>query len=303
MTRRSVQRAGTRLFCRGIDDNGHVANFVETEQIVEFNGDKVSFVQTRGSMPFYWHQTPNLRYKPPPEMIPGKDHMTSCIKHFDQQLSFYGRQVCVNLVDQKRAEGELEKTFRILITQMNNPQVRYEAFDFHKECKGMKYQRANILIDRLAQDLEQFSVFHLRSDGVLLSVQNGVFRTNCIDCLDRTNVIQSMFARRSLNDTFVKLGLLRSGNKFENVSPSFEGVFKNVWADNADLISKQYSGTGALKTDFTRTGKRTKNGLVKDGANSLARYYLNNFSDGFRQVRRFLLNIRYFLQTIMYISK
>lgn len=25
-----------------------------------------------------------------------------------------------------------------------------------------------------------------------------------------------------------------------------------VWADNADYISLQYAGTGALKTDFTR---------------------------------------------------
>lgn len=34
--------------------------------------------------------------------------------------------------------------------------------------------------------------------GAVVSVQQGVFRTNCIDCLDRTNVVQSMFARQSL---------------------------------------------------------------------------------------------------------
>lgn len=49
------------------------------------------------------------------------------------------------------------------------------------------------------------------------------------------------------------------------------------------MVSVQYSGTGALKTDFTRTGKRTRMGLVKDGVNSLTRYYKNNFADGFRQ--------------------
>ncbi|GAA6083858.1 phosphatidylinositol-3-phosphatase SAC1-B isoform X1, partial [Tachysurus ichikawai] len=47
--------------------------------------------------------------------------------------------------------------------------------------------------------------------------------------------------------------------------------------------AKQYAGTGALKTDFTRTGKRTQWGLVMDGWNSMIRYYKNNFSDGFRQ--------------------
>lgn len=35
---------------------------------------------------------------------------------------------------------------------------------------------------------------------------------------------------------------------------------------------------------FTRTGKRTRWGLLMDGWNSIIRYYKNNFSDGFRQV-------------------
>jgi hypothetical protein len=60
-----------------------------------------------------------------------------------------------------------------------------------------------------------------------------------------------------------------------------------VWANNADTISSQYTGTGALKTDFTRTGKRTLKGALNDGLNSITRYYLNNFSDGFRQVHKF----------------
>ena len=40
-----------RLFMRGIDSSGHVANMVETEQIVEFQGDRVSFVQVSGNPP------------------------------------------------------------------------------------------------------------------------------------------------------------------------------------------------------------------------------------------------------------
>lgn len=64
---------------------------------------------------------------------------------------------------------------------------------------------------------------------------------------------------------------------------SFEFVFKNTWADNADACARQYAGTGALKTDFTRTGRRTHLGLLKDGYNSVIRYYMNNFYDGFRQ--------------------
>lgn len=56
-----------------------------------------------------------------------------------------------------------------------------------------------------------------------------------------------------------------------------------MWADNADALSIPYSGTGALKTDFTRTGKRTRTGLVNDFNNSAIRYIKNNYLDGSRQ--------------------
>ena len=101
--------------------------------------------------------------------------------------------------------------------------------------------------------------------------------------LDRTNVVQSMLAKRSLQQTLIKLGIMTNGQTLESVGSGMLYLFKGVWADNADLVSVQYSGTGALKTDFTRTGKRTKQGLMKDGMNSLTRYYKNNFNDGFRQ--------------------
>lgn len=48
-------------------------------------------------------------------------------------------------------------------------------------------------------------------------------------------------------------------------------------------MSRAYSGTGALKTDYTRTGKRSKEGALQDGVNSVVRYVKNNFLDGPRQ--------------------
>lgn len=50
MSRRSCHRAGTRYNIRGIDTDGHVANFVETEQIVETGNTRCSYVQVLFSM-------------------------------------------------------------------------------------------------------------------------------------------------------------------------------------------------------------------------------------------------------------
>ena len=36
-----------------------------------------------------------------------------------------------------------------------------------------------------------------------------------------------------------------------------------------------------MKTDFTRTGKRTIWGAIDDGKHSMIRYYINNFWDGY----------------------
>ena len=63
----------------------------------------------------------------------------------------------------------------------------------------------------------------------------------------------------------------------------FQDTFKNVWANNADTLSLQYSGTEALKNDFTRTGKRSLIGLLNDGYNSVQRIYKSHFKDEERQ--------------------
>ena len=56
ISRLSSERAGTRFNVRGTNDDGHVANFVETEQVIYLDNSISSFIQTRGSVPLYWEQ-------------------------------------------------------------------------------------------------------------------------------------------------------------------------------------------------------------------------------------------------------
>uniref|UniRef100_A0A452TGI1 Phosphatidylinositol-3-phosphatase SAC1 n=1 Tax=Ursus maritimus TaxID=29073 RepID=A0A452TGI1_URSMA len=282
ISRRSCFRAGVRYYVRGIDSEGHAANFVETEQIVHYNGSRASFVQTRGSIPVFWSQRPNLKYKPRPLINKVANHMDGFQRHFDSQVIIYGKQVIINLVNQKGSEKPLEQAFATMVSSLGSGMIRYIAFDFHKECKNMRWDRLSILLDQVAEIQDELSYFLVDTAGMVVTSQEGVFRSNCMDCLDRTNVIQSLLARRSLQAQLQRLGVLHVGQKLEEQN-EFEKIYKNAWADNANACAKQYAGTGALKTDFTRTGKRTQLGLLMDGWNSLIRYYKNNFSDGFRQ--------------------
>ncbi|XP_061814390.1 phosphatidylinositol-3-phosphatase SAC1-B isoform X1 [Nerophis lumbriciformis] len=282
ISRRSCFRAGVRYYVRGIDSEGHAANYVETEQIVQCNTAKASFVQTRGSIPFYWSQRPNLKYKPRPQISKTVNHLDGFQRHFDSQILLYGKQVILNLINQKGSEKPLEQAFEKMVASLGNGTIKYVAFDFHRECSRMRWHRLQLLLDMVAELQEEFGYFLVDSDGKVLLNQEGAFRSNCMDCLDRTNVIQSLLARRSLQSQLRRMGILHANQHLEDQA-DFEKMYKNAWADNADACAKQYAGTGALKTDFTRTGKRTQWGLLMDGWNSMIRYYKNNFSDGFRQ--------------------
>ncbi|CCG81867.1 putative Phosphoinositide phosphatase [Taphrina deformans PYCC 5710] len=294
ISRRSRHRAGTRYFTRGIDAQGNVSNFNETEQLVLMDSTgkssivdgqiKISYVQTRGSVPAYWAEVNDLKYKPRLRVFSQKDAAIAARLHFDQQLKFYGDQYCVNLVNQKGHELPVKKAFEDVVRQLNDREIHYVYFDFHHECKGMRWDRVQILIDQLEDGLIKQGYCHVdstKSDSIVAK-QSSVVRTNCMDCLDRTNVVQSALARWMLTRQMRALGILgplETTAQFEK----FEFMFRNVWADNANTVSMSYSGTGALKTDFTRTGKRSKEGAASDGWNSIVRYLRNNYGDGPRQ--------------------
>lgn len=279
--RRNVKRVGTRYFVRGVDKEGNVANAVETEQIIFHNNAATSLVQVRGSIPVFWRQTPSLKYKPKLLIYGGEIETPPAFRrHFEELKKFYNRVVAINLIDQKGSELQLGNAYEKEAKKY--PDLKYVAFDFHHQCRNMRWDRLSILMDQINDDVQK-NGFFFAEHGKIQKVQEGIFRTNCIDNLDRTNVVQGLIAKRSLADQFLQLGIFTNPNdKVENY-PTFEHVLKNVWADHADVVSLQYSGTGALKTDFTRTGKRTVQGALNDGVNSVMRYYYNNFTDGFRQ--------------------
>ncbi|EME87897.1 uncharacterized protein MYCFIDRAFT_26543 [Pseudocercospora fijiensis CIRAD86] len=340
ITRRSRHRTGTRYLSRGIDEDGHVSNYNETEQSIILNdnassgmmsyaGDRgfangkavsgpetqvLSYVQTRGSVPVYWAEINTLHYTPKLQIRGVEAAANAARKHFDEQIRLYGENYMVNLVNQKgremRVKDAYEQMVKILqstpqehvesdrrtserfdVIEPGNQQgwydhLHYIYFDFHNETKGLKWYRAQLLLDQLKDGLTEGGYFHgidMPSGGVdVRRRQTAVVRTNCMDCLDRTNVVQSMLGRWALTRMLIDLGLLRSGETAQD-DQTFEHLFRNVWADNADVVSKTYSGTGALKTDFTRTGNRTRAGMLQDLSNSCTRYVRNNFADGPRQ--------------------
>ncbi|KAG0259832.1 hypothetical protein BG011_002353, partial [Mortierella polycephala] len=285
ISRRSRERSGLRYQRRGIDEEGNAANFVETEQLLRIVRDdsshQVSFVQTRGSIPLFWSQSP-YRLKPVPVMNRTEhENQVGFKKHIENLLQRYGRQVFINLVEQRGLEQIAGSAFTRYVEKLAEPQI-----------EGMRYENIDRLIKILETPFQELGYCWLAKKNSSqdndeaferLYSQKGAIRTNCMDCLDRTNVVQSAIGRYILNHQLLRLGIASFPDKGLSVYEDFENTFNHVWANNGDAISREYAGTSALKGDFTRTGKRNLQGMINDATNSVARMYQNTFKDYFRQ--------------------
>lgn len=117
-------------------------------------------------------------------------------------------------------------------------------------------------------------------------------RTNCLDCLDRTNVIQTRISWKVLEKMFTFLQIDNNTissifNQNENFFTLGENYFKegikNIWAENGDLISIQYAGTESTITTVTKTGGHTFKGFIKHSIATVSRFYQGSFEDDFKQ--------------------
>ncbi|KAK4480007.1 hypothetical protein RD792_013064 [Penstemon davidsonii] len=278
----SHAKYGTRMWRRGADSDGFVANFVETEQIIQLNGYTASFIQVRGSIPLLWDQIVDLTYKPKFEIVKLEEAPRVVERHFLDLRKKYGNVLAVDLVNKDGGEGRLCEKFGNAMQHIASDDVRYLHFDFHRICGHVHFERLSILYDQIEDFLIKNRYLLLNEKGEKVEEQVGVVRTNCIDCLDRTNVTQSMIARKMLEFQLQRLGVF-SAEETISTHANFDESFKILWANHGDDISIQYSGTPALKGDFVRFGQRTVQGILNDGWNALMRYYLNNFRDGTKQ--------------------
>ena len=66
--------------------------------------------------------------------------------------------------------------------------------------------------------------FRINEDGSnAQKIQTGVVRTNCMDNLDRTNVVQATIAKWTLNQQLRELGILSAEDSIDN----YEAISKD----------------------------------------------------------------------------
>ncbi|KXJ95202.1 SacI homology domain-domain-containing protein [Microdochium bolleyi] len=307
IARRSRFYAGARFLKRGTNDLGYVANDVETEQIVSDSlttsfhapGPKLyaspqftSYVQHRGSIPLYWSQdSTGVTPKPPIELNLIDPFYTPAALHFDNLFERYGSPVYVlNLIKAKERqprETKLLDEYTKAIDYMNQflPQehkIIHKAWDMSRAAKS---KTGNVIdtLEGIAETVISTTGFFQNGDGDITPslVQNGVARTNCIDCLDRTNAAQFILGKRALGHQLHALGILEE--TYIEYDTDAVNMLTHMYHDHGDSIAVQYGGSQLVNTmeTYRRINQWTSNS--RDMIESFKRYYNNSFLDAQRQ--------------------
>lgn len=125
--------------------------------------------------------------------------------------------------------------------------------------------------------------------------QHGVLRTNCIDCLDRTNGGQFAVAMRFLYYALGSLGIISGSEMLESSSVGKQAILYSLmqmYGEMGDKIALQYGGSEAhnkvlagknVSSGSTSTSSSSSSGKQSEFLTSIKRYYSNAFTDMVKQ--------------------
>ena len=99
------------------------------------------------------------------------------------------------------------------------------------------------------------------------TLQRGVVRTNCIDCLDRTNVAQFAVGRTLLRQQLLTLGFVLSSDVLEVAN----NLLMRMYEEMGTQLALQYGGSQAVGTPNSNA--------ARDFLQSVKRFYRNTFTD------------------------
>lgn len=211
--------------------------------------------------------------------------------HFDNMFLRYGSPIiALNLVKARERtprESLLLKEYTQAIEYLNQflpreHQIRHIAWDMSRASKGSGLDVIDTLEAVASHVLDSTGFFHNGSnERNPPKVQNGVCRTNCIDCLDRTNAAQFIIGKRALGHQLHALGVISETNlEFDTDAVN---LFTHMWHDHGDTIAVQYAGSHLVNTMETYRKINAWTSRSRDMIENFRRYYTNSFLDAQRQ--------------------
>ncbi|KAJ2732362.1 phosphatidylinositol-3,5-bisphosphate 5-phosphatase [Coemansia sp. Cherry 401B] len=267
-----------------------------------------AYVQHRGSIPLFWSQeTSGITPKPPIEINVRDPYFVEAGRHFDSLFHRYGTPVIVlNLIKTKertKRESALGEEFSEGLHYLNQflprgKKIRYLAWDMSRAKKNRQEDVLAILEVIAEETLTLTGYFHngselysnylkrraagdVRAQRKRPRRQTGIVRSNCIDCLDRTNAAQSIIGKVALAHQLFELGQIDEPYLSFNTDAAM--IIEEMYHDLGNTIALQYGGSHLVNTVQTYRRSTNWRSHSRDIVESLRRYYSNSLLDMERQ--------------------
>ncbi|KAJ1961232.1 phosphatidylinositol-3,5-bisphosphate 5-phosphatase, partial [Dipsacomyces acuminosporus] len=272
------------------------------------NPSYTSYVQHRGSIPLFWSQdTSGMVPKPPIEINVRDPYFVEAGKHFDSLFRRYGAPVIVlNLIKTKertKRESVLGEEFSEGLRYLNQflpkgKKIRYVAWDMSRANKN-RQEDVLAILEVIAEETlaltgffhngpELYSNYLKRRNGgdarprrTNICKQTGIVRSNCIDCLDRTNAAQSIIGKVVLAHQLFALGQISEPYLSFNTDAAM--IIEEMYHDLGNTIALQYGGSHLVNTVQTYRRNTNWRSHSRDIVEALRRYYSNSLLDMERQ--------------------
>ncbi|KAJ3367772.1 Phosphatidylinositide phosphatase SAC1 [Allomyces arbusculus] len=276
ISRIRTNRLGRRYYSRGLDPvTAHCSNTAETELVIWRwdQPDRVAaFVQWRGSVPLEWTQLPCGFEAKPAVVLSARPKLADPVRTYldvTGASARFERTVLVDLLDlASHAESALSTAFAASsvgidgATYVSCPVARRDRFAYSTAART--------------------ALAHLPRDGTLITVaesgrvvttrQSVLPRTNCLDSIDRTNLVQYFLTESQVPALLSALGVAPSS------ATAVRAPLQRLWRANGHAIARWNLGTRAvcqaLLLDAGGGG-----GAVEDAATVLARRFGTYFVD------------------------
>ncbi|PVU88362.1 hypothetical protein BB561_005902 [Smittium simulii] len=272
------------------------------------NPNFTSYVQHRGSIPLFWSQdTSVMKPKPPIEygtpiivlnLIKTKEstkresilgeEFSECINYLNTLLP-KDKQILYIKWDMSRSKHNRQDDVLQILEEIAEETLASTGF-FHNgpELYGNYLKRLSRVNSNnsINDNTAAFNDIELKSKiGINYrkekKIQNGAVRSNCIDCLDRTNAAQSILGKVAFAHQLYELGYL--DQPFLDFDTDAAMILEEMYHDLGDTIALQYGGSHLVNTVQTYRKINNWTSHSRDLIVTLRRYYSNSFIDNERQ--------------------
>jgi hypothetical protein len=231
---------------------------------------------------------------------------TAASRHFDDLFRRYGTPITIlNLIKRREPqprESKLLDEYTQCVQYLNQflpseKKMRYRAWDMSRAYKEKTQDVISYLEDIAEECIQMTGFFHsgpepfahyIQSTDInrppwrnTISLQNGICRTNCVDCLDRTNAAQFVFGKRALGHQLYALGVVDNPNlAFDSDAVN---MLTEMYHDHGDTIALQYTGSALVNRVETYRRMPHWNSHSRDIIENIRRFYTNSLLDADKQ--------------------